>query len=199
MNRHKSALLLMDYQNDVVDPEGALGRLGTAALLTEHGTLAAAARLLDGARDAGLPVIHVAVAFRQGFPDADPGVPLSKLCIDLNCLIEGTWGAAFIQPLAPRPGEPVVVKRGMSAFAGTDLDLLLRLAGSRSLILAGVASNLVVEATARHGVDMGYRAIIPADASMGFTAEQHDQSLGVLERFARVTTVDEVLRELRRT
>jgi nicotinamidase-related amidase len=184
------ALLLMDFQNDVVDPAGALGRLGTADLVRgEGGTLDRAGVLLAMFRAAGRPVIHVAVAFRSGYPDADPAVPLSRLCIELGCLLEGSWGAAFVDALKPEGDEPVVVKRGMSAFAGTDLDLLLRLAGVRTLVLAGVASNLVVEATVRQGVDLGYRAVIPADASMGFTPEQHEQSLVVLGRFARVTDV----------
>ncbi len=89
----RSALVLMDFQNDVVDPQGAIGRLGGAALVAGvGGTLDAAEALLDGFRAAGKPVVHVAVAFRPGYPDADPAVPLSRLCIELGCLMEGTWG-----------------------------------------------------------------------------------------------------------
>ncbi len=85
----------------------------------------------------------------------------------------------------------------MSSFGGTDLDLLLRLADVRTLVLAGVASNLVVEATARQGVDLGYRAVVPADASMGFSRHEHDQSLAITARFATVTTVEAVLDALK--
>jgi len=193
----RSALVLLDYQNDVVHREGALGRLGTAHLVSgEDGTLHWAKQLLVAYRAAGRLVVHVAVAFRPGYPDADPEVPLSATCIEMGCLLEGSWGGAFIDGLSPRGQEPVVKKRGMSAFAGTDLDLLLRLADIRVLVLAGVATNLVVEATARQGVDMGYRVVIPEDASMGFNRDSHRFSLEVMNRFATVTSTASVARAL---
>jgi nicotinamidase-related amidase len=61
--------------------------------------------------------------------------------------------------LEPRPDEPVVVKRRVSAFSGSDLDVLLRAAGADTLVLAGIATSGVVLSTLRQAADLDYRLI----------------------------------------
>ena len=75
-------------------------------------------------------------------------------------MVEGTWGSEIHEKLTPQAGEPIVTKRGVSAFTASDLDQILRTKRIGTLILAGVATNFVVEGTARQACDLGYDTIV---------------------------------------
>ena len=72
----RTALLVMDFQNDLVHPEGAFGSQGPAAEVKEKGAIENTARVLATARNTGLTVVHVAVAFRRGHHEANRSAPL---------------------------------------------------------------------------------------------------------------------------
>ena len=74
-------------------------------------------------------------------------------------------------------GEAVVTKRGVSAFTASDLDQILRTARIGTLLLTGVATNFVVEGTARQACDMGFDTIIVGDCCASVNQEAHDASL----------------------
>ena len=91
--------------------------------------------------------------------------------------MEGTWGAQIHDKVTPQEGESVVTKRGVSAFAASDLEQILRTKHIGTLLLAGVATNFVVEGTARQSCDMGYETIVVGDCCASMTQEAHDASL----------------------
>ncbi len=105
--------------------------------------------------------------------------------------VEGTWGAQIIDALTPRPGEAVVVKRSVSALAGTELPKLLALYGVRTVVLAGVATNFVVEGTAREAADLGYGVVVLSDASETLSDEWQRFSLEIMSMVGTVMTVDQ--------
>lgn len=156
IDQAKTALLVMDFQNDIVDPKGAIGSQGMAAQVQEKKAIENTAQAIGAARNQGLLVVHVGVAFRQGHPEIGPGAPLFQGIKKGNALLEGSWGADFHSGVKPAQGEIVVIKRGVSALAGTELNAILRGKGSSTLILTGIATNFVIEGTARHAVDEGY-------------------------------------------
>jgi nicotinamidase-related amidase len=191
IEKTKTALLVMDFQNDIVDPEGAFGRQGMAVQVAEKKAIENTARAIAAARSKEVPVIHVAVAFRPGHPEINPAVPLFAGIKKANALMEGSWGADFHPAVKPTVGELTVIKRGVSALAGTDLNQILRGRGISILVLAGIATNFVVEGTARDAADNGYQVIVLKDCCASFTDEMHKFSLSLLPQLTTLATVDE--------
>ncbi|WP_155372515.1 cysteine hydrolase family protein [Catellatospora vulcania] len=170
----RSALLVMDVQEAVVarypDPD-YLPRLRAA---------------IDAARPAGLMVIYVTVAFRPGAPEVSPD----------NRMFGALAGRTVAQPndihadVAPLPGDIVVVKRRVSAFAGSDLDLLLRAQRIDHLVLTGIATSGVVLSTLRQAADLDYRLTVLADGCHDGDPEVHTVlTAKVFPTQAEVTTI----------
>ena len=125
--------------------------------------LTKSARLLDAARRSGVKVIHVSVKFRPGYPKRSANGGLWEALIQTNAVTEGTWGAKIHEAVAPQDGEPVVTKRAVSAFYGSDLAAILATGDIDTLLLCGVATNFVVEGTAREAMDRGFNSVIVGD------------------------------------
>jgi nicotinamidase-related amidase len=136
------ALLLIDIQNDYF-PSGRFTLQGAPDAAER------AAELLTRFRGSGLPVLHVRHA------DADPAAPF---------LGAGTPGAHIHPPLSPRVTEAVIVKAEPNAFHDTGLDERLRGLGVSELVVAGMMSNMCVDATVRAALDLGYRVTLVAEA-----------------------------------
>jgi nicotinamidase-related amidase len=188
-----SVLLALHYQNEVLHRSGRI-RLGVA----EHDPareqlVAAAKRLLDGARAHAVPVVSVRIAFREGHAEIIPNAEIWRRVIANKVMEEGSWGAEFHEGLGPLPGEFVVTHDRNNAFYASSLEgVLARLAPSR-LVIAGIATNFVVESTARHASDAGYDTVIAADACSAGTPEAHLASLASLAMLATVSTVDDIV------
>ena len=135
-----SVLLLIDCQMEYVDGRLALPDVAPA--------LAEAGRLLERARAAGTPVVHIAHRGAPGGP-FDP---------------EGRSGQ-IAPEVAPRAGEPVIGKRLPNAFAGTELDATLKAIGRQRLIVAGFMTHMCVSSTVRAALDLGYRSTVVARAA----------------------------------
>lgn len=168
----RTAFMAMDFINDIVHPDGAWGADGPASQVEAGATIENTGAALAAAREQGLSVIHVRVAWRKGGADVNPSAPLFQGA-GIGILIDGTWGADFHDKLPPQPGELEIVKRSVSAFAGTELDRFLPLQGIRRLVLAGVLTNFVVEGTARDAVDRGYEVVVLEDCCASLTDEMH--------------------------
>ena len=110
----------------------------------------------------------------------------------LICL-EGSWGAEFYR-VEPEAGEPVVIKHRYSAFVDTDLELILRSRGIKTLVLCGVASNVCVESTARDGYMRDYYIVLVDDCSAAYDPAKHAATLSnIAHHFGVVVTADEVI------
>jgi nicotinamidase-related amidase len=193
----RTALLVMDFQNDMVDPEGKFGSQGWAAEVERKHALENTAEALAAARRERVTVVHVGLAWRPGHPEINPTASLFAGAVPVAGLVEGTWGAEFHPEVRPEEAELVVRKSSVSALAGTELERLLRLRGVRTLVLSGFATNFVVEGTARQAVDQGYEVIVLADCCASFTAEMDDYALQtILPLLGTVTTSSEFVQAL---
>jgi nicotinamidase-related amidase len=157
------ALLVMDLQNGVVDRFAA--QMGP--LLT---TLAETA---SAARGAGVPVVYVRVAFRVGAPEISP-----KNKTFSNLARAGTMGEVdettqIHAAVAPLPGDIVVTKRRVSAFAGSDLDVVLRSLDVDALVLCGIATSGVVLSTLRQAADLDFGLTVLRDGCVDADEEVH--------------------------
>jgi nicotinamidase-related amidase len=86
-----------------------------------------------------------------------------------------------------------VIKRGISAFAGTELGYLLRLKDVNTVVLTGIATNFVVEGTARDAVDRGYSAVVIEDCCQTHSDEAQRFSLEIMSYLGSVVSLDEFL------
>ncbi len=174
LNPGHTALLVMDFENDIVHEEGAFKDFGFAQMVKDNDVLGKTSGLLTAARNAGVLTIYVSVKFRPGYPERPANAGLWQGLHAANALIEGTWGAAIHDALTPQEGEPVVTKRGVSAFTASDLEPILKNKRIGTLLLAGVATNFVVEGTAREASDRGYNVVVVGDCCASVSQEAHD-------------------------
>jgi nicotinamidase-related amidase len=98
--------------------------------------------------------------------------------------------AAVIDEVAPHDGDVVLTHCRVSCFHGTELDVVLRGAGIDTVVLAGVATNLAVESTARAGADLGYRILVVSDTCSTTSETAHDASLAM---FAEIVPAKSLL------
>jgi biuret amidohydrolase len=192
----RAALLLLDFQNYGIDPDGYWAKHGEPDWpAVARPAMENAARALAAARQARLLVVHVGVAWRQGSPEANISAPLFSRAPERS--VEGTWGAQFCEAVKPLAGEIVVYKRGMSALAGTELDRLFRIRDVRTLMLSGVATHFAVEGTAREAVDRGYRVVVLEDCCASRERAVHEYSIErILRNLCEVTTGERLIAEL---
>ena len=193
LDRASTALLVMDLENDIVHEDGALKDFGLAQQVKENDILGKVNTLLGAARGAGIRVIYISVKFRPGYPEVAPYAGLFQAVVGANALVEGTWGAQIHEAVTPREGEPVVTKRAVSAFAASDLEKILHAGGVSTLLLTGVATNFVVEGTAREASDRGYNVVVVGDCCSSISQEAHQAALNtVLPFLATVSNLEEV-------
>ena len=197
IDKGRTALLAMDFQNDIVHENGAFKDFGFPAMVKQNDVLAKSARLLDAARRSGVKLIYVSVKFRPGYPERPANGGLWEALIQANALTEGTWGAEIHESVAPQDGEPSVAKRAVSAFYGSDLAALLATGGVDTLLLCGVATNFVVEGTAREAMDRGYNVVIVGDCCAAASQEAHDAALNTTLPFlSTISDLEEVIAAL---
>ncbi|MEU9518174.1 cysteine hydrolase [Streptomyces sp. NPDC048224] len=176
-----TALLVMDAQRDVVDiaDDGS-------------GYLTRLRRAIDGARDAGIPVIYVVMGLRPGDPVVSPRNKVMANVLQAGLFIEGAPGSEIHPDVAPRQGDVVVTKRRGSAFSGSDLDLVLRARGIDSLVLSGIATSAVVLSTLWRAVDLDFGVTVLADGCLDTDPEVHRMlTERLFPQWADVISVDE--------
>jgi biuret amidohydrolase len=192
----RTALLALHFQNEVLHPDGKI-RLGLGDDASRAAVIAAAGRLLAAARGGGVPVVHVQIAFRADFADVIQNCAIFRNVVRLGACVDGSWGAEFYPGLGPQPDEIVVTHTRISAFYGAPLDAAIWQLGARRLIVAGVATNSVVESTVRHPADMGYEIVVAADACSAADPQLHAAALANMALLADVVGVSEIAATLR--
>ncbi|HUB21197.1 MAG TPA: isochorismatase family cysteine hydrolase [Streptosporangiaceae bacterium] len=157
-----TALLVMDVQQGIVDrfagDGGYLPRLATAA---------------EAARGAGIRVIYVIIGFRAGYPEVSERNKSFAAIAGTGRFADGDPGAVIHPAVAPASGDLIVTKRRVSAFTGSDLEVVLRAGGIDHLVLTGIATSGVVLSTLRQAADLDYRLTVLADGCLDADPEVH--------------------------
>jgi nicotinamidase-related amidase len=157
----RQVLVVADVQQGLVDA------LGAGELVRSVG------KVVAGARAAGVPIVFVATRFRAAGGDVAPGnVALSAAAVS-GAFTEGTPAAALHAELDVRPEDPLVVKRRVSAFVGTDLEQLLRARDADTVVVVGLTTVGVVLSTVRHAADLDFRTVVLRDACFDPDATVH--------------------------
>lgn len=200
----QTALVVIDMQNGYLSKGGYLDLAGFDVSGSPP-VIARAARVLQAARRAGLFVVHA----QNGWSDslAEAGPPTSPMWHKSNplkymrahpgsqLLIRGTWDHAIVDELKPLPHEPVVHKPRYSAFAGTNLEMLLRAHGITTLVFVGVNTNVCVETAVRDAFHREFFAVMVADATLQAGSQAvFDVSVFNIEKFFGWTSsTDEIV------
>jgi nicotinamidase-related amidase len=179
------ALVLVDLQQDFLARRG----LEPAA----QAIVATTARLLDGCRDRGVPVVHVQTVIRA---DGSDRMPHWKRADHWEC-VEGTAGAMPPPSLAPAAGETVVRKPVISGYGNPLLEATLRGRGADTLIVAGIYLHGCVRSTVLDAYERGFEVWVADDATGSPEPAHAEHSRAWLAtRAARFLTVDEILAAL---
>lgn len=176
----KSALLLLDLQNEMVDPKGKVGAHGLAAIVSERRVLENARRCLDAARGAGMAVVHVRLGFRPDYADCLSVAARIAGLKSNRAAILGEFGSDFHPAVAPLAGELVITKQCVNPFFNTGLMTWLMQNGIKRLYMGGVATHLVVESTARFADDAGFAPVVIEDVCAAPNPALHDHFIRMI-------------------
>ncbi len=177
----RTAVLCMDYQKDILpfatdDAPALLGR---------------ADAVLAAARAAGAQVIYVVVGFRPGYPEVSPHNAWFSQITGTGRFATTDPAGEVVAEVAPKDGDLVTVKHRVSAFAGSDLEMILRAKGVDTLVLFGISTSGVVLSTVRQAADMDFRLVVVSDCCADRDPEVHRVlTEKVLARQATVITAD---------
>jgi nicotinamidase-related amidase len=175
MDPKKTALVLIEYQNDFTSEGGSLHD-AVKGVMDEAGMLENTKRLVGEARRAGATIIHAPISFAPGYGelgDPDKVYGILKGVIDSNSFVKGTWGVEICDDLTPQEGDIVVEgKRGLDTFATTNLDFVLRSNEIETVVLGGFLTNCCVESTMRSAYEKGYDVVTLTDCTAATSEEE---------------------------
>jgi nicotinamidase-related amidase len=184
----RASLVIIDMQRDFLEPGGFGAALGNDVSLLRR-TIAPIRSLLERARAAALTIIHTREGHRPDLADlppakkargrlvagiGDPG-PMGRI------LVRGEVGHDIVPELYPIAGEVVIDKPGKGAFFATDLELVLRDRGIKTLIVCGVTTEVCVNTTVREANDRGYECVVLSDCVGSYFPEFQTAALAMIK------------------
>lgn len=179
-HRDKTALLVMDVQNGIVSRFAENGKV-----------MLPFQKAVGAARRHTIPVIFVRVAFREGYPEISPRNKSFSAISGFGGMTVSDTATQIHESVQPQPDEPVVTKLRVSAFAGSDLEVILRSRQIDTLILSGITTSGVVLSTLREAADKDFALTVLSDACLDPDPEVHRVlTEKVFPRQADVLTVD---------
>jgi ureidoacrylate peracid hydrolase len=200
LDRRRSALIVVDVQNDFCSPDGAAGRMGLDVSRVQA-VVPNIVELIELARVHGLPRIYLRGEHNAWFDSptwvARGAAGRSIHAETIPYVRSGTWGAEFYV-VSPEPDELVIVKHRYSGFAFTPLELALQTLAVDTVVLAGASTHVCVEATARDAIMRGYRPLTVSDCVASGQPDLHEAALrDMAEYLGPVAMLQEVREALR--
>lgn len=212
----RTAVIVVDMQHDFGSPGGMFDRAGID-ISSIRRAVAPTRRVLDAARDAGIPVVHIRMAHaadlsntgllhsphwlkhlpsRVGESVPAPDGTASRI------LVDGTWNTEILPELEPQDGEPVVTKHRYSGFFETNLDETLKSLGADHLVVTGCTTSVCVESTVRDAMFRDYSCLVLEDCTAepigaDLARTNHEASLLVIQTlFGWVSSSQDLLNAL---
>lgn len=186
-------LLVLDMQNDIV--KGAFSHEEQRDNIDK--VIETIRGLTTWARTSGVPIVYSRVAFRPSYVDTLT-FPLYAVQYmkEGHLLEDGTPGADIIDELTPQPGDIVVVKRRVGVFYGTDLEVVLRGLGARTLLYTGTSTARVVESTVREAHSRDFTSVVISDGCFATKEELHRNALAsIADWFGQVMPAQEAMQQ----
>jgi nicotinamidase-related amidase len=182
MNPQTTAIVLIEYQNDFTTPGGVFHD-GVKEVMQSNNMLSNTVEVANQCRAAGVAVMHAPISFAEGYGElTDHPYGILKGVVDNKAFRKGSWGAAIVDALTPHPEDIFIEgKRGLDAFASTNLDFILRNKGIRTVVLGGFLTNCCVESTMRSAYERGFDVITLTDCTA--TLSQDAQNMALTHNF----------------
>lgn len=196
-----TALVVVDMQRDFCVPGWAFDKLGVDITMYPP-MIPRLARLIEGARAAAVPVIYIQMTVLPNRASESPAQIRFNLRLHLashgegeplRYTQDGSEGQAILDELAPEDGDLIVKKYRSSGFWGTNLDLLLRSNGIKSVVVTGCTTEGCVESTARDALFNDYYVVVAEDCVASDDREQHDASMLLMRNRFDIASTDEIL------
>ena len=196
-----TALVVVDMQRDFCVPGWAFDKLGVDITMYPP-MIPRLARLIEGARAAAVPVIYIQMTVLPNRASESPAQIRFNLRLHLasngegeplRYTEDGSEGQSIIDELAPADGDLIVQKYRSSGFWGTNLDLLLRSNGIKSVVVSGCTTEGCVESTARDALFNDYYVVVAEDCVASDDREQHDASMLLMRNRFDIASTDEIL------
>jgi nicotinamidase-related amidase len=191
-----TAVLVSEMQRAIVGDLVSPAMSALAEAVTASGIVANTARLLAGARSADARVVHATLQFRRGRAGVRIVTPLMAVTMrDPDYLLAGSEQAQILPELGPAETDIVAARlHGMSAFTGTDLDMILRSLDIRTLVICGVSLNEAIIGASIEAVNLGYRVVIVRDAVLGMPPSFAEDMLKyAFSLLGKIATTDDIL------
>ncbi len=178
MDASRSAVVLIEFQHDFTSEGGALHG-AVADVMEQTSMIENTQALLAAAREAGATIIHSPIQFAPGYNEiTSHPYGILKGVVDTNAFVKGEWGSQIVADVEPQEGEIVLEgKRGLDAFASTNLDFILRSKGVQTVALAGFLTNCCVESTMRSAYEKGFEVITITDCLGATSMEEHENAI----------------------
>jgi ureidoacrylate peracid hydrolase len=182
MDPKHTAVVLIEYQNDFTSPGGTLHD-AVKDVMTKTNMLENTKETVERARALGATIVHAPITFTEDYHELSPEpYGILKGVVDSKSFRKGTWGAEIVDDLKPRQQDIVVEgKRGLDAFASTNLDFILRSRGITTIALGGFLTNCCVESTMRTAYEKGYNVVTLKDCTA--TLSDDEQRLAVEKNY----------------
>ncbi|MGR3503993.1 cysteine hydrolase [Pseudaestuariivita sp.] len=195
----RTALLIVDLQNDFLDAEGAYGRAGQSseAILALPERVAPLAKALRAAGGSVISTQFTLVPGPDGAPLISPHLKLLRPFLGTGDFAPGAWGHALVDTL--QPADYTVEKVAYSAFYMTRLEWLIRKTGIETLLVCGIVTNGGVAATVRDAHVRDIPCVVLEDGCAAFSAERHDAAISDLSSVGQIAQIADALAALRPT
>jgi nicotinamidase-related amidase len=181
MTVERTALLVMDVQQAIVD-----------RTIKDPDYLTRLSGAIDRARRADIRVVYVRVGFRPDHPELSPRNRIFANMTHLDQFDESSPTTQIVPAIAPQSGDIIVTKRRVSAFTGSDLEVVLRANDVSTLVLAGIATSGVVLSTLRDAADRDFRLVVLSDCCADSDLEVHHVLMAkIFPRQAEILTAAE--------
>jgi ureidoacrylate peracid hydrolase len=198
MDPSKTAVVLIEYQNDFASEGGTLHD-AVKPVMESSKMLDNTVETVEKARRLGAIIVHAPITFTEDYREL-PAEPygILKGVVDSKSFRKGTWGAEIVDDLKPEPRDIVVEgKRGLCGFATTNLDFILRSRGITTIALGGFLTNCCVESTMRSAYERGYDVITLKDCTAALSEEEQKHAVEKnYPMFSRPLDHEEFLSEL---
>jgi ureidoacrylate peracid hydrolase len=198
MDPKKTALVLIEFQNDFTSPGGTLHD-AVKPVMESNNMLANSVKTAKRARELGVTIVNVPISFVEGYGELrQEPYGILKGVVDSGSFRKGEWGAEIVDVMKPEKGDIVIEgKRGLCGFESTNLEFILRSRGITDIALAGFLTNCCVESTMRVGYEKGYNVVTLTDCTAALSLEEQEHACAKnFPMFSRPLTHDQWLSEV---
>lgn len=189
----KTALILIDFINDIVSEQGKLSAKGYFAFMEKHHTQKNVIQLLEHARSQQWEIFHISIGFSDDYSDCPALSPMFSGAKKENALKLKSWGGDFADFIIPKENEIQLTKQRVSAFFNTELASLLEKFQIEHLVIAGCSTDLSVQSTVRDAHDRDFQVTVVIDACAAANDADHINSIPLFNKISHVVQVNELL------